>query len=206
VAAGSGSGCAGFGDVERDSAFCGNVDWMFNRSITLGCAAGSYCPGEAVSRLAMAAFQNRLGTSVAPAVVAAQQAVTPLDLDAAPIVCQVDVLPQGFTRTVGLDSVLTGTAGADAGVAIDLMVTLDGGASWQAVAAQGQRGFVRGSHWANLRAVAHFDLAASQGARFGLAVRRDELAGSEDLTEARCRLRATVGNRNSTFAPYDAAP
>jgi hypothetical protein len=59
--------CAGFADVDDTSSFCANVQWVKNRSITLGCTSPSlYCPNDPVSRLAMAAFMNRLGDALAP--------------------------------------------------------------------------------------------------------------------------------------------
>jgi hypothetical protein len=58
--------CAGFTDVEDTDAFCPNVTWIKNRTITLGCDVGLYCPTAAVSRLALAAFLNRLGDVVLP--------------------------------------------------------------------------------------------------------------------------------------------
>ena len=58
--------CAGFVDVDDSSPFCANVVWMKTRSITLGCAANLYCPNDAVSRLAISAFLNRLGDAVLP--------------------------------------------------------------------------------------------------------------------------------------------
>ena len=54
--------CAGFTDVSDASSFCGDVSWIKNRAITLGCGNGTtYCPNDAVSRLQMAAFLHRLG-------------------------------------------------------------------------------------------------------------------------------------------------
>lgn len=56
--------CAGFSDVDDADPFCINVTWMKNRGVTLGCAVGLYCPGGAVSRLAMAAFLNRMANLI----------------------------------------------------------------------------------------------------------------------------------------------
>ena len=53
--------CAGFTDVDSSSGFCVNVAWLKSHNITLGCTATTYCPNDAVSRLQMAAFLNRLG-------------------------------------------------------------------------------------------------------------------------------------------------
>jgi serine protease len=62
--------CVVFNDVLNTDPFCANVQWIYNRNITLGCVPGSYCPASTVSRLGMAAFMNREGT-----------ALTPVDLD-----------------------------------------------------------------------------------------------------------------------------
>jgi hypothetical protein len=56
----SGAPCAGFTDVDDTNPFCPSVAWMKNRSITTGCTLTEYCPSSLVSRLAMAAFMNRL--------------------------------------------------------------------------------------------------------------------------------------------------
>src|SRR5688572_26223610 len=53
--------CTPFTDVSAQDAFCTNVQWMYNRGITLGCTATTYCPSQFVSRIQMAAFMNRLG-------------------------------------------------------------------------------------------------------------------------------------------------
>jgi hypothetical protein len=66
--------CAGFTDVDDTSQFCGNVTWLKNRGITLGCTSTTlYCPNDFVSRLQMAAFMNRLGDSLFPLTCAAGQ-------------------------------------------------------------------------------------------------------------------------------------
>ena len=68
VGAASAAPCAGFTDVDDTSPFCGNVTFLRNRGVTLGCnTAGTlYCPGDPVSRLAMAAFMNRLADALFP--------------------------------------------------------------------------------------------------------------------------------------------
>jgi len=55
--------CTPFTDVLASSAFCTNIQWLYNRGITLGCAAGKYCPADLVRRDQMAAFLNRLADS-----------------------------------------------------------------------------------------------------------------------------------------------
>jgi hypothetical protein len=56
----SGQNCAGFTDVFTTDNFCTAVTWMKARGITLGCAAGQYCPQAPVTRASMALFMYRL--------------------------------------------------------------------------------------------------------------------------------------------------
>ena len=53
--------CVPFTDVAANDPFCANVQWMYNRAITLGCTPTAYCPAQFVRRDQMAAFMNRLG-------------------------------------------------------------------------------------------------------------------------------------------------
>ncbi len=56
--------CAPFIDVPAADPFCSNIQWMFNRGVTLGCTANQYCPANAVRRDQMAAFMFRLAHDV----------------------------------------------------------------------------------------------------------------------------------------------
>ena len=61
--------CGGFTDVDDTVVgplFCQNVEWVKNRGVAAGCTATTYCPGVPTSRLAMAAFLNRLGDVLTP--------------------------------------------------------------------------------------------------------------------------------------------
>ena len=55
--------CTPFTDVAASDGFCGNIQWMYNRAVTLGCTAPQgqtwYCPADFVRRDPMAAFMNR---------------------------------------------------------------------------------------------------------------------------------------------------
>jgi hypothetical protein len=162
-----------------------------------------YCPNDAVSRLAMAAFMNRLGTALT-AIVLPQQAVTgALDPDASPVVCATtDRTETGFPRRVFLDGVFTATASADVGLAADPVISIDSGVSWLSLATQGQRGFVRANRWVNLRSLGSFDLPAGQKWRVGLRVSRGGLPGAATLTDGSCNLRARIDNRNGELQPF----
>lgn len=94
--------CAGFTDVAND-VFCNSVAWIKNRQITLGCSSATlFCPHDSVSRLAMAAFMNRLGNVLTPLVLAEEETGASLDLvNGAFFVCQSDVVPAtNYPRTM----------------------------------------------------------------------------------------------------------
>lgn len=63
-------GFTGFTDLLASNAFCPEVEWVRNRSITLGCGAGTtYCPNDPVSRLQMAIFLKREGDKLTPTII-----------------------------------------------------------------------------------------------------------------------------------------
>lgn len=68
--------CAGFSDVDDASSFCTSVAWLKNRGITQGCAAGLYCPADAVRRDQMAAFLYRLADALTTGEIAIAADVT----------------------------------------------------------------------------------------------------------------------------------
>ena len=61
-----GGTCNGFSDVQPADSFCNASEWLANRGVTLGCAAGQYCPAQNVTRAAMALFMQRLGDALTP--------------------------------------------------------------------------------------------------------------------------------------------
>ncbi len=206
VTAVSGQACHGFSDVDSSDPLCPSLDWVANRQVTLGCSAGNYCPNLAVNRLALAAFMNRLGTGMSPQGVAVEATSGAIVLNSAPVVCSTaDVAVSDFPRRVYLKSVFTATSASTVDIAADPVVSFDGGATWQMVANTASQGVVQAARWGNLGSMTSQDLNVGQTARFGLRVSRGDAPGSADLSDSRCNLRALVSNRNSTFAPFDAA-
>jgi hypothetical protein len=197
--------CVGFLDVDPCSAFCANVEWLKNRAVTQGCTSTiAYCPADVVTRLAMAAFMNRLGTAFVPGIVSQRFAFAALDPGADPIVCaEGDRIVSGFPRRARLDGVLTAHAPSDLGLAVDPVVSTDSGATWQAITTQGQRGFVRADQWGNLRSLGEVDLAPGQRVRFGLRVSRGGLPGAAGIGSGTCNLRVRIDNRNGEASPFD---
>ena len=147
-----GAPCAGFSDVEDSSAFCANVEWLKNRQITLGCTSSTlYCPAAAVSRLSMAAFMNRLGTALTPVQLPVDVSPGAIDLDAGLVVCQTpDFAVTDYPRRAYVDLSFSGRANADVGVAADVAMSTNGGASWTNLNTVANRGFVTANQWGDV--------------------------------------------------------
>jgi hypothetical protein len=194
--------CAGFTDVDSTSTFCPNVEWLKNRKVTLGCTLTTYCPGDPVSRLAMAAFMNRLGTALTPLVVQVNAVPGALDLDLVPVVCQTATQNiTDFPRRAFLDATFSGTAGTDVDVAMRVVWSADGGGTWQNLSTAQSVTFVPSAQWSSASDLGTLDLAVGGTARFGVQVTRNS-AGSTDLTGSRCLLRASIGSRDGASSPY----
>lgn len=84
---------------------------MKNRAVSLGCAPFDYCPSADVSRLAMAAFMDRLGAALGPEVVWTTvqypQAYPWMWLG-----CPASVPVAPYARTVYVDAVVSGIGSA----------------------------------------------------------------------------------------------
>ncbi len=89
-----------FPDVPADGTHTDAIEWLVDREITAGCAAGGFCPGDAVTRAQMATFLMRA-----------------LDLDAGSVTAFGDVDPDG-THADGIGALVDQeiTAGCGDGV------------------------------------------------------------------------------------------
>lgn len=188
--------CFAFNDVDSTSQFCSNVEWMRNRAVTLGCTTTLYCPVDFVTRLQMAAFMNRLGTTLTGEVRSVALQTGALVLDATPVVCQTaDLAPANFDRRIVVDASFSAFGAASFGFAADAVASLDGGATWVPLASVSNRGFVAASHWGHVRARGVADIDAADTVRFGLSIGRGGLAGAANPTDSTCKLRAIIGSR-----------
>jgi hypothetical protein len=195
--------CAGFSDVDDASPFCPSVEWLKNRAITTGCTATEYCPTSPVSRLAMAAFMNRLGTSLTPVQLRVDAAPGAIDLDSGTVVCQTtDFAVVGFPRRAFVDLSFSASAAADVTLAADVAQSADGGASWANLNTVANRGSVVASQWGALSDVGYADLEVGQTVRWGVRMTRGGMAGATDLGDSRCQLRVLVHSRDGATSPY----
>lgn len=203
--------CAGFTDVLASSPFCPNVEWLKNRSITLGCtSATAYCPNDPVTRLSMAAFMNRLGTALTPidlAPVTAAAAVVDPSLN--PILCATPVpgfAATGFPRRAYVNGAVHLSAPTVAlDVLANVLVSTNNGASWTPIAnSDHYASLYPGSTPAQHVSLAPFgwvDVAVGQTVRFAIGLTR--FAGTGTSVMAGCSLAVQIGNRNAAASPFD---
>jgi hypothetical protein len=201
--------CGGFTDVDStdplvSAEFCQSVEWVKNRQVTLGCTSTTlYCPSLPVTRLAMAAFMNRLGNALTPSQLMRDDNPGAIDLDVNAVVCQTtDFTAANFPRTAYADASLSGTAPSDTTFAADLAVSLDAGATWTNLNTNPNRATALASGWGNAADVGTRELAVNQTARFGLRMTRGGVAGPADITESRCLLRVMVYSRTGSASPF----
>ena len=209
--------CAGFTDVPDDgpTGFCPNVEWLKNRAITLGCTSATlYCPGSPVSRLAMAAFMNRLGTALTPVFLRKRQTsaqLGALNYSAVQTVCVTDPLVvTGFPRTAIITPLLN-VFTADGGMDIEAKIVYSLGTApttWLPVPSGD--GFAYGTLYAaftpphdiSLRPFTFMDLDVGSTYRF--AVQGVRTAGTGQNANTYCENHVQVVNRNGTGTPFDA--
>ena len=199
-----GAPCAGFSDVQDTDSFCTAVEWLKNRSITLGCASGAYCPGDAVFRASMALFLNRLGTALTPRLESVEATLGVVDPDALPTLCPtVQIASTPYPRQALVSVAFAGQSAGDLGYAARAMVSTDNGASWSSLTnpANDIRESIVGAAWTNTATSGIYAIPASQSVRFAVGVAR--YSGASDFTQARCQVTANVLNANGTSTPFD---
>ncbi|MCL4764461.1 MAG: hypothetical protein KJ018_22225 [Burkholderiales bacterium] len=210
--------CAGFTDVQAASPFCPSVEWMKNRAVTTGCTGTEYCPDDAVSRLAMAAFMQRLGVALTPAFVRKRDpAIGGLNLVGQQNLCATDpVAITGYPRAAivrGLVNLYTPNGGMD--VKAWVVYSTNGGTSW--ITPASNDGTAYGSLYSgltppgdiSLHPMNVLDLDVGSTYQFALAVIRQ--TGTGDVANLYCENLVQLVNRNGTApgpldAPADAGP
>ena len=198
--------CAGFTDVDSANPFCANVEWVKNRSLTLGCTSSTtYCPTSDVTRLQMAAFLNRLGTVLTPIyVVQTESSIgTSLAAPGLPVCETTDVAAENYPRRAVLDGIVGVTASATSqGVQVVTRHSTDAGTTWDQ-SLEGSYGVVTNNpsyDGFTLPLIGEVDLAPGTSYRFDvLAATLSGTAGSANVF---CRLRVRIEHSRPT-APVD---
>jgi hypothetical protein len=205
--------CAGFTDVDDTSLFCPNVEWIKNRGVTLGCtSATAYCPADPVTRVAMAAFMNRLGNALTPAVLHVEgEAPGYAPLPYAPpdgpdgnVICQTADYPvTGFPRVARGLALVSGTpANHWTTLRPYWRVSTDGGANWTLPSAILPREYAEPGQSASVTTtLPPQDLVVGTTYRFGIAV--DAASGVGVIYSYMfCQVDLTISSRTGAASPY----
>lgn len=224
--------CGGFTDVDDTvvgAAFCQNVEWVKNRGVAAGCTGTTYCPGDPVSRLAMAAFLNRLGTALTPVHLRKRQTgaqLGGLNYNTTQTVCITDPVPAPFDvavypRTAVITALLNAYTPSDANFTLQAQLvysTTGPGGPWLAVPAGD--GFAFGTLYKNVPGTstlfappmdvsmrAHTTMDINPGASYRFAVQGAATAvtggAGQPVAQTYCELHVQIGNRNGTSSPFD---
>lgn len=135
-----GQQCAGFADVPSSNGFCQDIEWIRNRSVTLGCLSPplQYCPNGLVDRSQMAAFMRRLGDALTPDIIRTIDAAFDGTYNPNGIGCISAPYPitgsPDYPRQASFAAILYNfnpTPASPKGVQGELVYSTDAGASWQ---------------------------------------------------------------------------
>lgn len=203
--------CAGFTDVDTTSSFCSNVEWVKNRGVTLGCTSTTlYCPTDPVTRLAMAAFLNRLGTALTPVFLTGVSDLpsTTNVTGAGVVACQsADYPVTGFPRTAVIDA-WNNVHSPDAGIDVQgmLAVSTNGGTTWTTLNNTDMyMTLYPGATPGNDVSFSNGGFAALDvGTTYRFGVRFRQIAGTGTTIGIYCQQRVQVISRDGSSTPFDA--
>ena len=205
----SAQNCAGFIDVLAANQFCPNVEWLKNRQITLGCQIpSSYCPNDAVNRLSMAAFLNRLGTAMTPELFFVDAFPNAINIQASTenFVCQTQPYTVvDYPRTAIVHTRFAGEVDAAVTWRSDIWYSTDNGMTWDpATAAIPATTAGAAGEWTQQSGFAFVDLAVGQTYIFANRIyERSTSAGTGNFTISLCHTMLEIRNRNGTSSPFD---
>jgi hypothetical protein len=208
VAAAAGP-CAGFTDVSTaDAAVCSAVEWLKNRSITLGCAATAFCPEDVVVRKHMALFMQRLGGALTPVTLHAEQYLMNVAVpaaDAGTIACPTtDYTVGAFARTARFTGQFFGLGGP-ATLQARFRMSTDAGGSWQYTSSAAQMMGRDAIPAAGIlgAAVLAPPITLQPGTTYRFSLGLDGDGSAQFLAGLGCQVEVTIDNANPATSPLD---
>lgn len=210
--------CGGFIDVDSNnpntSPFCADVEWIRNRSVTLGCGGGGalYCPDTAVTRLAMAAFMRRLGDALTPVTLTAYYGgstpvyVSTASPDANGCRTADPYTVVDYPRKATLHASWSARSPFRVEMYGVLTYSTDAGNSFQTVYFNGSRTGTPGNLWMHMSQSWTMDLDVGSSYVFGFATQHaiEEVDTDAVSIGVRCYLTVTIASRSGAASPLDA--
>lgn len=199
-----------FSDVPTTAFYHAAVEWVFNRGITAGCAAGLYCPDAAVTRGQMAVFLRALGNVLTPSGNYGDQGFGAIDIDTGvgPGPGQLVCMTPGFAaasypRTAVLLARVS-IFGPPLGYTMATLVSTNGGATWA------YTDFFVYSIASPSNDYAHtnysVDFPMNTGTTYNFAIEVGRATGTADPLSGVCNLQVAIFNRTTTTSPLAPAP
>ena len=195
--------CAGFDDVDTASVFCVNVEWLRNRQITLGCTDTLYCPNDTVSRLAMAAFLNRLGQVLTPVQVFEDDGMGAMASIGTLYACQTGDVPAApYPRQVMHVASVTIESVGELYYTLMTVSSANAGSSWSVPFASTTRTGSPEAAYSTGTVVGMYALPANQSRRFAVRVQRTSGA-TDGFATLRCQVAVSITHSPGTVTPFD---
>ncbi len=184
-----------FSDVPTLASYHDAVSWLVTRGVTLGCAAGLYCPNDFVTRAQMALFMNRLGKALSPTHIWLEQQGGALDLTTSPFICQT----AAFTPTFPMRAMLVGAVSLRSNAAfsarVDSSASINGGVTWFALPSlMWMRAGASTGEWDTATRWGLLAMNAGTSYRFAIQLLTD--TGATSVTDWRCEVMVQFTNRN----------
>ncbi len=209
--------CGGFTDVDDTvygsgfNTFCSGVEWVKNRSVTIGCTSPTtYCPSAPVNRAQMALFMQRLGFALEPTILY-REATIAAGTDFTNITGYCVVGPYvviGFPRAATVSGwALAHPTGATHLIGAGGVYSTDGGTTWLGVGGANYFSGVNtspsafGSIPVN---TASQQLSVGQSVLFAIGIGKFQGLGLS-AAPTDCVISVRIDNRNPVTPPYDAA-
>jgi hypothetical protein len=210
--------CAGFNDVDSTNTFCPNVEWLKNRGVTLGCTSVTeFCPADPVSRLAMAAFMQRLGDALLPSSLITQAVITNADVDAAAppgltsglLVCATaDLAAATYPRRAIVDINTSAKAQIQTqAIRQRLVVSTNAGVSWTLINSNyfNKVSDIALNGYYSMTSPYLYDIPAAQVVRFAIFLDRyvGVAVAGNDFGDMDCSIRRVINSRTGASSPFD---
>ncbi len=202
--------CETFSDVAGAAGYCSAVQWLKNRQVTTGCAAGLYCPNDYVTRAQMALFMNRLGKALSPEILYQFGRPGAVTVKSAPpfgIYCQTSdskstFEPLNHWTAAVTTATFSGLADNTIAWGSTIVYSYDGGATWKQVPnSNAHRASSAAGEWSEITNVAATPVSPGAVYRAGILIFRDD-ASTGNFTDSRCQIVVTIHNENGTAPPY----
>jgi hypothetical protein len=206
--------CGGFTDIPGGAIYCNAADWLSNRGVTVGCAAGLYCPNDPVTRAQMALFMQRLGDIISPQSYSDNvQSTGALTIDNRPAFCTTPDFPgntpanTNYPRVALITWSFEGNASDPLTARVFSQTSFDSGGTFGTNEVNLKRVQAQAQGWVGTTATVKVAIPAGAAPRFRLRIDREAgTVTTGNFIGGRCNIAVMFMSVNGGALPYDAIP